>query len=83
VQQIVTTLSADFIKLVAIALVIAAPLVYMAADKWLQHYPYRIHISWWLFAAAGIVVMLIALFTVSFQSIKTAVANPVKSLRTE
>lgn len=83
VQQIVTTLSIDFIKLVAIALIIASPLVYIAANKWLQNYPYRIKMSWWLFASAGILVMLIALFTVSFQSIKAAVANPVKSLRTE
>jgi putative ABC transport system permease protein len=83
VQQIVTALSTDFIKLVAIALIIATPLVYMAANKWLQNYPYRIEISWWLFASAGILVMLIALFTVSFQSIKTAIANPVKNLRTE
>jgi len=83
VQQIVTTLSTDFIKLVAIALIIAIPLVYIAANKWLQNYPYRIEMSWWLFASAGILVMLIALFTVSFQSIKAAVTNPVKSLRTE
>jgi putative ABC transport system permease protein len=83
VQQIVTTLSTDFIKLVAIALIIATPLVYIAANKWLLNYPYRIEMSWWLFASAGILVMLIALFTVSFQSIKAAVANPVKSLRTE
>ena len=83
VQQIVTTLSTDFIKLVAIALIIATPLVYIAANKWLQSYPYRIGMSWWLFASAGILVMLIALFTVSFQSIKAAIANPVKSLRTE
>ena len=83
VQQIVTTLSTDFIKLVAIALIIATPLVYIAANKWLQNYPYRIEMSWWLFAPAGILVMLIALFTISFQSIKAAMANPVKSLRTE
>jgi len=83
VQQIVTALSTDFIKLVAIALIIATPLVYIAANKWLQNYPYRIEMSWWLFASAGILVILIALFTVSFQSIKAAVANPVKSLRTE
>jgi putative ABC transport system permease protein len=83
VQQIVTALSTDFIKLVAIALIIATPLVYIAANKWLQNYPYRIEMSWWLFASAGILVILIALFTISFQSIKAAVANPVKSLRTE
>jgi len=83
VQQIVTTLSTDFIKLVAIALIITTPLVYIVANKWLQNYPYRIETSWRLFVSAGILVMLIALFTVSFQSIKAAVANPVKSLRTE
>ncbi len=83
VQQIVTTLSTDFIKLVVFALIIASPLAYMAANKWLQNYPYRISISWWLFALAGILVMLIALLTISFQSIKAALANPVKSLRTE
>jgi putative ABC transport system permease protein len=83
VQHIVTTLSTDFIKLVVIALVIASPLAYMAANKWLQSFPYRISISWWLFASAGILVMLIALFTISFQSIKAAIANPVKSLRME
>jgi putative ABC transport system permease protein len=83
VQSIITTLSTDFIKLVAIALIIATPLVYIAANKWLQSYPYRIEMSWWLFASAGILVMLIALFTISFQSIKAAVSNPVKSLKTE
>jgi len=64
-------------------LIIAAPVAYLAANKWLQNFPYRIQISWWLFAFAGVLVMLIALFTISFQSIKAAVANPVKSLRTE
>ena len=83
VQQIVTTLSTDFIKLVAIALVLATPLVYIAANRWLQNYPYRISISWWQFVLAVILVMLIALFAVSYQSIKAALANPVKSLRTE
>ncbi|HEX5025080.1 MAG TPA: ABC transporter permease [Agriterribacter sp.] len=83
VQQIVTTLSTDFIKLVAIALIMATPLVYIAANKWLQHYPYRIEMSWWLFASAGILVVLIALITVSFQAIKAAIANPVEALRSE
>src|SRR6478736_3631099 len=83
VQQIVTTLSTDFIKLVVTGLVVALPPTYLAANKWLQGFPYRITLSWWLFASAGLLVLLIALFTVSFQSIKAAVANPVKSLRTE
>ena len=83
VQQIVTTLSTDFIKLIVVALIIASPLIYIAANKWLQNFPYRIQIHWWLFAFAGVLVMLIALFTISFQSIKAAIANPVESLRTE
>ena len=83
VQTIVTALSTEFIKLVMLALVIATPLAYIAANKWLQNYPYRITISWWLFASAGLLVILIALFTISFQSIKAAIVNPVKSLRTE
>jgi putative ABC transport system permease protein len=83
VQHIATTLSTDFIKLVIIALVIASPLAYAAASKWLQNFPYRITISWWLFAFASLLVVSIALFTVSFQAIKAAIANPVKSLRTE
>jgi putative ABC transport system permease protein len=83
VKSIVTTLSTDFIKLVITALIIASPLAYISTNKWLQNFPYRIAISWWQFASAGILVMLIALFTISFQSIKAAIANPVKSLRTE
>jgi len=83
VQQIVSTLSTDFIKLVVLALIIASPLVYIAANKWLQNYPYHIRISWWLFAFAALIVVLIALATVSFQAIKAAIANPVDSLRSE
>jgi len=83
VKNIVTSLSTDFIKLVVIALVIASPLAYAIANKWLQNFPYRVTLSWWLFASAGLLVMLVALITVSFQSIKAAIANPVKSLRTE
>jgi putative ABC transport system permease protein len=83
VQNIVTTLSTDFVKLVVIALIIASALAYMAANKWLQNFPYRITISWWLFAIAACMVLMIALATVSFQAIKAALANPVKSLRTE
>jgi len=83
VQQIVTTLSANFIKLIFIALAISIPFAWMAASKWLQSYPYRITLSWWLFASAGILVIAVALITTGFQSIKSAMANPVKSLRTE
>ncbi len=83
VNSIVSILSADFLKLIFISLLISIPLAWMATDKWLQNYPYRITLSWWLFASAGLLVVLIALFTISFQSIKAALANPVKSLRTE
>ncbi|MEO6720379.1 MAG: ABC transporter permease [Ferruginibacter sp.] len=83
VNTIVVTLSGDFLKLVIIAMVIAIPMAWFTADKWLQNYPYRITLNWGLFAAAGILVIMIALITVSFQSIKAALANPVKSLRTE
>lgn len=83
VQNVVTILSRDFVKLVIIALFIAIPLAWMAADKWLQNYPYRITLGWGIFSFAGVLVICIALFTVSFQAVKAAVANPVKSLRTE
>lgn len=83
VGSIVTILSADFLKLIFISLTISIPLAWMATNKWLQNYPYRITLSWGLFALAGILVILIALLSISFQSIKAALANPVKSLRTE
>ncbi|MBC8111674.1 MAG: FtsX-like permease family protein [Verrucomicrobia bacterium] len=83
VSQVVTLLSKDFLKLVLIAFVIAVPVAWYAMNKWLQDFAYRIDISWWIFALAGILAMLISLLTVSFQAIKAALANPVKSLRTE
>jgi len=83
VNSVVTILSKDFIKLVIVALLIAIPAAWLAADKWLQDYPYRISLSWQMFAMAGALVIFIALATVSFQAIRAAVANPVKSLRTE
>jgi putative ABC transport system permease protein len=85
VQGITTLLSADFVKLVLLAILIASPLAWWAMNKWLQAFPsaYRITIGWWMFAAAGVGALLIALMTVSFQSIKAALANPVKSLRSE
>ncbi len=83
VSGVVTILSKDFLKLVAIALIVAIPIAWWAISKWLENYPYRISLSWQIFAAGGILVILIALVTVSFQAIKAAVANPVKSLRTE
>ena len=80
VNRVVAILSKDFLKLVLISLVIAIPAAWMVANKWLQNCPYRITLSWRLFASAGILVILIALITVSFQAIKAAIANPVKSL---
>jgi putative ABC transport system permease protein len=83
VGNVVTTLSKDFLKLVIIAMLIAIPAAWMATSGWLDHYPYRIALNWWMFASGAILVVVIALSTVSFQAIKAAIANPVKSLRTE
>ncbi len=83
VTQVTGMLSKDFIKLVSIACLIAFPLSFWTMNKWLQSFAYRIHISWWIFLIAGFVAVLIALITVSFQAIKAAIANPIKSLRTE
>ena len=83
VNSVVTTLSRDFLILVLIALITAIPLAWMAANKWLQNYPYRISLDWWLFVLASLLVILVALTTVISQAIRVAVANPVKSLRTE
>lgn len=80
---IATMLSGDFLKLVMIALIIAIPAGWYFMNKWLQNFAYRIDIGWGVFVAAGLLAILIALITVSFQSIKAAIANPVKSLRTE
>ena len=78
VSSVVTTLSKDFLKLVMLAMLIAIPVAWIAAGKWLEHYPYRITLSWRMFASAGVLVILIALATVSFQAVKAALANPVK-----
>jgi len=83
VRNVVSILSTDFLKLVMIALLIAMPLAWLAASKWLQNYPYRISLSWWMFAMAGLLVVIVAFATVSFQAVKAAIANPVKNLRTE
>jgi putative ABC transport system permease protein len=82
-RGLVQLLSADFIRLVAIAYVIAAPLAWWFMNKWLQDFAYRIEISWWIFVLAAVLAFVIALATVSFQAIKAAMMNPVKSLRTE
>ncbi|MDB5025786.1 MAG: FtsX-like permease family protein [Mucilaginibacter sp.] len=83
VTGIVGLLSKDFLKLVIIAMLIATPIAWYGMSKWLQAFAYKINISWWMFALAGLMAIIIALFTVSFQAIKAALANPVKSLKTE
>lgn len=83
VTNIVTTLSTDFLKLVSIAFVIAVPIAWWAIYKWLEDFAYKTAMSWWVFALAGVSLLLVALITLSFQTIRAALANPVKSLRTE
>ncbi|MFN2458376.1 MAG: ABC transporter permease [Chitinophagaceae bacterium] len=83
IPDILSLVSKDFLKLVLIALVISVPIALYALNKWLQTFSYRISIQWWVFAVAGLVTLTIAFLTISLQAIKTASANPVKSLRTE
>ncbi|RYE22593.1 MAG: FtsX-like permease family protein, partial [Sphingobacteriaceae bacterium] len=83
VAGIVKLISVDFIKLVLIAILIAVPVAWWAMHKWLESFAYQTNVSWWIFALAGMLALLIALATVSFQAVKAALANPVKSLRSE
>ncbi|MES1216361.1 MAG: hypothetical protein ABUT20_12670, partial [Bacteroidota bacterium] len=73
----------DFIKLVIIAFLIALPVAWLVMNNWLQNFAYRININLWIFIAAGFLALFVAITTISFQAIKAAIANPVKSLRTE
>lgn len=81
--RIVGILSVDFIKMVLVALVISAPIAYYFMNNWLDDYAYKIDINWWVFIMVGIAVIMIAFVTISFQSIKAAMVNPIKSLKTE
>jgi putative ABC transport system permease protein len=83
VGSIAAMLSKDFIQLVCVAIVIAVPVAWLTMNKWLQAFAYRIDIEWWMFIVPGLLALVIALGTISFQSIKAAIANPAKSLRTE
>jgi putative ABC transport system permease protein len=83
VANIVQMLSKDFLKLVLLAAIIAFPVAWWAMQKWLQAFVYHVTLSWWMFASAGILTIVIALITISSQSIKAAIANPVSSLRSE
>jgi len=83
VAGIVALLAKDFIKLVIIAIVLASPLAWYVMNQWLQHFEYKVGVEWWVFALASVVAILIALLTISLQSVKAALINPVKSLKAE
>ena len=83
VSQIITLIAKDFLLLVLIAFVLVVPLAWFGMNQWLQNFAYRTTISWWIFGSAGLLMIVIAFITLSFQTIKAAIANPVKSLRTE
>jgi putative ABC transport system permease protein len=83
VGNITTMLSKDFVRLIVIALLIASPISWWAMHSWLQSFAYRIDIPLWVFLLSGFVAIIVALLTISFQSIKAAIANPVKSLRND
>jgi putative ABC transport system permease protein len=83
VFNIIGLLSKQFVWLVLLSAVIAFPVAWWAMNHWLEDFPYRVSVSWWVFAVAAVTAVAIALLTVSFQSIKAATTNPVKSLRTE
>ena len=83
VASVTRLLAGDFLKLVVVAILFATPVAWFFMNKWLADFAYRIDISWWMFAAAGLAALAIALFTVGFQSLKTALTNPVDSLRSE
>jgi len=83
VSSIVTLLSKDFLKLILIAILIASPVAWYAMHWWLQDFAYKINVGWWIFLVSGGLVIILALLTVSFQSIRAALMNPVKSLRSE
>jgi ABC-type antimicrobial peptide transport system permease subunit len=83
VTNIVSLLSKDFVGLVAISFILASPVAWWLMHNWLQNYPYRVTIEWWIFVFAAGISIFIALATVSYHAIRAATANPVKSLRTE
>lgn len=83
ISHITTLISRDFFGLIIIAIIIASPVAYYFMHQWLQDYTYRISISWWMFGLAAIVVIAVALFTISYLTVRAAKANPVKSLRAE
>ena len=83
VPDISVLISKDFLSLVVIAVLIATPVAWLAMNKWLQSFAYRIEIHWWMFVLVAVVALLIAIVTISFNTVRAARQNPVKSLRTE
>ncbi|HEV2480588.1 MAG TPA: ABC transporter permease [Puia sp.] len=83
VGNIVLLLSGDFIRLVVVAILIASPVAWFIMHRWLQDFAYRVDVAWWVFVAAGVLAVAIALVTISFQAVRAAMANPVRSLRSE
>jgi putative ABC transport system permease protein len=83
VSQIVILLSKDFLKLIVVAFLIAIPIAWYAANAWLQNFAYRTTLDWWIFLAGGLLLFLIAVTILCMRTIKAAIANPVKSLKTE
>jgi putative ABC transport system permease protein len=83
VRSVVVLLSKDFLKLVFIAVAVASPLAYYGVEQWLNNFPYRVQVGWWIFALAGGLSLSIALLTISYQAIRAALMNPVESLKSE
>jgi putative ABC transport system permease protein len=83
VTGIILLLSKDFIKLVLLAIIIASPVAWYIMHLWLQDFAYRVNISWWIFVLAGLLSLIIALLVIGFQTIRSAIVNPARSLRTE
>jgi putative ABC transport system permease protein len=83
ITQILSLLNKDFVKWVGLAFIIAVPISWYAMNKWLEGFAYKTTISWWIFALAGLIALVIALLTVSWQSFRAALTNPVESLRDE
>jgi len=83
VPAITFLLAGDFLKIIGIAILVASPVAWLIMHQWLQQYAYKTGMEWWMFAGAGLATLFIALLTVSHQSIKAALVNPVKSLKSE
>jgi putative ABC transport system permease protein len=81
ISEVMVLLNKDFIKWVAIAFVMATPIAYFVMHEWLENFAYKTDVSWWIFALAGVLALLISLLTVSWKSWKTAIRNPVEALR--